>query len=53
MKPNNTMKTCGFRALAANKKLKQDAQTQVADAMEAMSVLYMTELEAIPEHYYD
>ena len=32
----------GFRDSAANEKLKQDAQTQVADAMQAISVLYGT-----------
>ena len=39
MKPNKEIKTGYFRASAANKKLKQDAQTQVADAMEVMSAL--------------
>ena len=42
------MKTYGFRALAANEKLKQDAQTQVADVLQDISMLYMTQLEGIP-----
>ena len=45
------MKTCGFRASAANEKLKEDAQTQVDEAVQAMSVLYMTQLQAVPQHY--
>ena len=50
MKPNNAMKTCCLRASAANENLTQDAQTQVADALKAKSVLYMTQLEAIIQH---
>ena len=46
------MKTCDFRASAASEKLKQDAQTQVADAIQSMSVLYMAQLEAIPQHHH-
>ena len=42
MKPNNAIKTGYLRASAANEKLKQDGQTQVSDALEAMSVVYMT-----------
>ena len=45
------MKTCGFRASSTNEKFKQDAQTQVFDAMQAMSVLYMTWLEAVRQYY--
>ena len=37
----HAMKTCGFRTLAANEKLKQDRHTQVAYAMQALSVLYI------------
>ena len=40
-KSNTAVKTSSFRALAANEKLKQDAQTYVPDATEAMSVLYI------------
>ena len=48
MKPSNAMWTCGFRASAAKVKLKQDALTQFADDMQAMAVLYTTQLEATP-----
>ena len=41
-KLNYAMKSYGFRASAVSDKLKYDAQTQVADAMQAMYVLYMT-----------
>ena len=37
-------------APAANKKFKQDLQTQVVDTWKP--VLYRTQLEAIPEYYY-
>ena len=45
MKPNNTPKICGFRASAADETLKQNAQAQVADDMQVMTVLYLRELE--------
>ena len=48
MKPNTAMKTYSFRASSANERLKQDAQTQTTDAMRALSVLYIAQLEAIP-----
>ena len=41
-KPNKAVKTRGFRASAENEKLEHDAQTQIADAIQAMSVLYTT-----------
>ena len=44
MKPNNAVKTCGFRASVTNKKLKHDEQTQIVGAM---SVLILSQLEAI------
>ena len=46
------MKTCGFTASATTDKSKQDAQTQVTDAMQAKSVLCMIQLDAIPQRYY-
>ena len=45
------MNTCGFRASAAKEKLKQDAQTNVADAMQAKFVLNMTQLDVLLRHY--
>ena len=50
MKPNIATKTCGFGVLAAKEQMKQDRQTQVADALEQCLFLYMTQLEAIPQH---
>ena len=50
MKRNNAMKICGFRASATNVKLKKGAQTKVPDDLQAVSVLYMTQLDAIPQH---
>ena len=44
------MKICGFLASVANGKLKQEAQTKISDAMQAMSVLYMAHLEVILQH---
>ena len=46
------MKTCGFNVSAVIEKLKhnalkQDALKQVVDVMKVMSVLYMTQSEAI------
>ena len=46
------MKTCEFRASSVKKELKQAEQTQFADANHVTSVLKMTQLEAIPRHYY-
>ena len=41
IKPNNAMKTCGFRASATNEKFKHDSQTQIADAMQSnVCVIY-------------
>ena len=36
-----------LQAQTANQKLKQNALTQDADGIQALSVLYMTQLEAI------
>ena len=47
MKPINA---CGFRASAAKENLKQEVQTQFADAMQSMAVLYTTQLGAILQH---
>ena len=49
IKPNNAMKICLFQVSAANKNLKQDAQTQVAAPMQVMYVLLMTKLETLPQ----
>ena len=46
MKPYDAMKASGFRASFANGTLKQDGQTQVSDAIQAMYVLYMTHFQA-------
>ena len=35
-------KTCGLKAYAAEEKLEQDAQTEVAGALEVNSVLHVT-----------
>ena len=43
------VKTCAFKASTTNKKLKQDAQTQDIDGMQTVSVVNMTQLEALPE----
>ena len=45
------MKTCGFRALVADEKNKKYEQTQIADTMQATSVLYLKKLEAVTQHY--
>ena len=52
MKQKYAMNTCVFKASAANKKLEQDTHAQIADAMQATSVLYMTQLEALPQYNY-
>ena len=38
------MKTCGLWPLATNEKLKRDERTQVADAMQALPVLYICDI---------
>ena len=45
MNPNNARKTWGFSASTAFEKLKEDVQTQDCDAIQAMPVLYMTQVE--------
>ena len=49
MKPYNAGEDMWLRAQTANQKLKQNAQTQDADGMQAMSVLYMTLLETVSQ----
>ena len=49
MKPNNAGKDIWQRVQTVNQKLKQNAQTQDVDGMQAMSVLYMTQLEAVSQ----
>ena len=49
MKRNNAGKSMWQRSQTANQKFKQNAQTQDADGMQAMSVLYMTQLEVTPQ----
>ena len=44
MKPNNAGKGIWLRAQATNQKLKQNAETQDADGMQALSVLNITQL---------
>ena len=49
MKPNNAGKNIWLRAQTLNQKLKQNAQTQDADGMQALSVLNTTKLEGISQ----
>ena len=49
MKPNNAGKDMQFRAIFTNQKLKQNERTQDAVGMQALSVLYMTQLKAISQ----
>ena len=49
MKPNNASKYIWLRSQAANQKLNQNAQTQDAEGIQAISVLYMTQLDAISQ----
>ena len=49
MKPIMTGEDMWLQAPTANQKLKQNAQTQDADGRQAMSVFYMTQLEAISQ----
>ena len=49
MKPNDTGKKMWLRAQTASQKLKQNAQRYDADDMQALSVLDMTQLEAISQ----
>ena len=52
MKPENAGENRTFRAETTKAKLKQDAQTQDADDMQAKSVLYMAQLKAISQQYH-
>ena len=47
MKPNNEGKDMWQRAQPVNQYLKGSAQTQDAEGMQVMSVMYMTLLEAV------
>ena len=47
MKPNNAGKDMRLRDQASTQMLKQNAQTQDVGGMQALSVLYRTQLEAI------
>ena len=49
MKLNTTGKDMWQRAQPANQKLKQNAQIQDTIGMQAMSVLYMTVLDAVSQ----
>ena len=49
MESNDAGEDMWLRAEIANEKLKHDAQTHGADGMQAMSVLYMTQLEAMTQ----
>ena len=51
MKPNKAGEDMWLRAETENEKLKQDVQIQDVEGMQAMSVLFMTELEAISQQY--
>ena len=52
MKPNNSGKDIQPGAETANGKLKQKAQTQDTDGMQAISVLNMTDLEEMSQQKY-
>ena len=41
-----------LRAQTPNQKFKQNVQTQVTYGIQAFSVLYMTQLEALSQQYY-
>ena len=41
-----------LRAQTTNQKLKQNFETQDIDGIQALSVLYMTQLAAISQQYY-
>ena len=47
MKPNNTGQDIWLRAETANENLNHDEQTQDTDCIQVISVLYMTQFEAI------
>ena len=49
MKPNNAGKHMWLRAQTANKKLKQNVETQDVGGIQALSVLYITQLDAISQ----
>ena len=49
MKPSNSGKDMWLQAQTANQKLKQNAPTQDADGMQALSALYKTQVEDISE----
>ena len=52
MKPNSAGEDMCLRTETPYEKLKQDAQTQNAYGIQAMSVSYMTQLEAISQEQY-
>ena len=49
MKPNNVGKGMWLMAQTASQKLKQNAETQDVDGMQALSILNTTKLEAISQ----
>ena len=49
MKPNNADEDMWLRVETANKMLKQDAQTQDAVGVQAMSVFYMAKVKFISQ----
>ena len=49
VKPNNSGKDMWLLAQTANQKLKQNAQTQDVDGMQAFPVLYIKNSEAISQ----
>ena len=52
MKPNNAGKDLWLLYQSANQKLKGSVLTQGDDGMQAFSVLYKTQLQALSQHYY-
>ena len=52
LKPNNADKDLWLRTQPANQKLKQNAQTQGADDMQGLPMLFMKKLKAISQLYY-
>ena len=52
MKPNNASEDIWLWVETGNEKFKEDSQTQHADGSQAMSVLYIAQLEAISKQLY-
>ena len=49
MKPNNAVEDMWLRDQTKNQKVKRNTQRQDGDSIQAFSVLYMTQLEAVAQ----